>query len=283
MKTRHDDRYENDPTPSRIIAERYREVILEDDHEASLALIHYRGGLEEFSLGIEYCQSADPLDRELGARILAQLGWSDQTFLDESVDRLIVLLGDADLNVIAAAAFALGHRSVDRAIPHLLQHADHQDAYVRFGVVYGLSGSEDPNAIVALIKHTSDEDHDVRNWAVFGLGTQTECDSPAIREALWASLADADMEVRGEALVGLAKRKDPRSKDAILSEWEHDDIGILSLEAAEELGDPELLESLQEFQKSMNLDDDPCYRKQLLAAVTACEKGTGEIAKSGSC
>ena len=275
MKTRHDDRYENDPTPSRTIIELFRAVVRQEDREAHLALVHYRGGEEEFRLGIEYSQSADPLDRAVGAAVLAQLGWSDRTFLEETVDILIPLLDDPDPYVVHCAAVALGHRSHSRAIPHLIRHANHEDPLIRYGVVYGLSGHEDPDAIATLIGLTADEDHDVRNWAVFGIGSQIDSDSPSIRDALFAALKNADMEVRGEALVGLAKRKDPRAKNAILDEWKHDEISILSIEAAEELADPELLESLHKLQYSFDLEDDSYCRSRLIAAVTACENRSG--------
>lgn len=269
MKTRHNDSYENDPTPSRTVIERYRAVVRQEDAEASLTLVSYRGGEEEFLLGVEYCQSADPLDRAVGADVLAQLGWFDQTFLEESVDILIPLLDDSDPYVVYCAAVALGHRSHGRAIPYLIRHANHDDPLIRYGVVYGLCGHEDPDAIAALIGLTADEDHDVRNWAVFGIGSQIDADTPEIREALFAALKDADMEVRGEGLVGLAKRKDPRAKTAILDEWKLEEISILSIEAAEELGDPDLLESLHKLQYTFDLEEDSYCRSKLHAAVAA--------------
>ena len=65
---------------------------------------------------------------------------------------------------------------------------------------------------------------DCRNWATFALGALSELDSPAIREALAARLADADDEVRGEAIGGLAKRQDERAVDAILGELGKPDV-----------------------------------------------------------
>lgn len=276
MNTRHDDRYEDDPTPSRTAVERYRAVVRQDDAEANLALVHYRGGDEEFRLGLEYSQSADPLDRAVGADILAQLGWSDQTFLEETVDVLISLLADSDPYVVYCAATGLGHRADNRAIPHLVRLANHEDPLIRYGVVYGLSGREDPDAIASMIRLTADDDHDVRNWAVFGIGSQIDQDSPEIRDALWSALKDPDMEVRGDALVGLANRKDPRARAAILEEWKHDEISILSIEAAEELADPDLLESLHKLQYSFDIEQDSYCRSRLLGAVTACEGRLGD-------
>jgi len=275
MKERYDARYENDTTPSSEIAKRFREFIDDDDHDASLALISYRGGEEEFQLGRKYCLSDDPGDRAMGADILAQLGWGDQTFRDESIELLIPLLADSDDLVVRCAAVALGHRSAEAAIPHLVALAKHPCAKVRGGVVSGLLGQEDERAIDALIGLSKDECFDVRNWAVFGLGTQIEADSEAIRDALRASLSDADLEIRGEALVGLAKRKDPAIVSLLISEWEHDTVSMLSLEAATEVGDPRLMPHLRSIEDCLDLDDDPHFAGILEEAIKSCLGGEG--------
>jgi HEAT repeat protein len=271
MKALHDERYASDTTPSCDVVRKYREVIYEDDHDASLALVHYRGGEEEFMLGREYCSSEDPGDRATGADVLAQLGWADQTFRDESISILIPLLDDSDPYVVYCAAVALGHRSADSAIPALLRLIEHPDSLVRYGIVHGLSGQEDPDAIAGLIKLAADEDHDVRNWAVFGLGSQIEADSPEIREALRDALRDADHEIRGEALVGLAIRGDSAIVPELFNEWKNDDVSLLSIEAAEESQDPRLYHRLQQFTEILTLDDDPYFADRLAKAIAACK------------
>jgi hypothetical protein len=104
-----------------------------------LALLHYRGGADEFSLGVDYSRSEDAGNRATGAEILAQLGWSDRTYQDESVAILTRLLSDSDPYVIHRAAVGLGHRFAPSAIPYLLRLADHSDALVRYRVVLGLT------------------------------------------------------------------------------------------------------------------------------------------------
>lgn len=182
MKPRFDQALESDPTPSRISVERYRAA--PDKDTAPLALVHYRRGAEELQLGLDYSRSQDADDRIVGADILAQLGWSDQTYLRESVTRLIEMLDDPESSVISSAAVALGHRRDPIAIPHLLKLAAHPDAGVRHGLVFGLCGHEDADAIRTLISLAQDEDFDVRNWAVFALGSQIDTDTPEIRQAL---------------------------------------------------------------------------------------------------
>lgn len=271
MNTRFDERCESDTTPSCEIARHYRKAIYDDDRDVSLATLHYRGGEDEFRLGKDYSHSKDAGDRATGADILAQLGWSDHTYHDESVAVLTELLSDADPYVIYCAAVGLGHRSADSSIPELLKLTKHPDPLVRYGVVFGLLEHEDNRAIDALIEFTRDEDRDVRNWAVFGLGTQIERDSSEIRDALRQALSDSDHEIRGEALVGLAKRADPAIIPELLNEWRDNDVSILSIEAAEEVSDPCLFHRLNNFTEILTLDDDPNFKRQLESAIEACK------------
>lgn len=269
MKKRFHQGFENDATPSRIVAQRYRASVYGEGDVANLGLIHYRGGEEEFLLGCEYCASSDARDRACGADILAQLGWGDCTFREESITILIPLLQDSDSSVIYSAAVALGHRKAKSAIPALLQIAEHPDPEVRYGVVLGLTGQDDERSIDALIKLSADENYDVRNWAVFGLGAQIESDSPTIREALRRALKDSDHEIRGEALVGLAKRKDSDVVSELLKEWKDDSVSTLSLEAAAEIRDPRLLPRLRDFVRIFAPDDE-YFSNTLHDAITAC-------------
>lgn len=278
MKTRYVEQYENDTTPSadRVkLYREYREAILDEEPHVSLALVHYRGGDEEFTLARKYCESSDPLDRSTGADILAQLGWNDRTFLNESVQILISLLDDSDDGVVHSAAIGLGHRCDASAIPALLRFVGHENSLVRYGVVFGLSRLEDPRAIAALITLASDSDRDVRNWAVFGLGSQIDADSSEIRQALRRALSDSDHEIRGEALVGLARRKDSAIIPELFNEWRDDHVSILSIEAAEETKDPRLFNRLNQFTKILRLDEAPHFAKTLADAIAACKPKTG--------
>lgn len=271
---RHDERYEKDQTPSRVLVEARRAAFEQEETDASLAVVHFRGGRKELELGLAYARSDDPRDRAVGADVLAQLGWGDREFLDETVSQLIEMLADADAYVVYCAAVGLGHRADERAIPHLVKVANHPDPNVRYGVAFGLCGHDDMEAVAYLITLSSDPDRDVRSWAVFGLGTQIDADTPALREALFRATTDADSEVRGEALVGLARRHDPRTRDALLLEWQGDDIGILSLEAAQELQDPSLLPVLTDIHEGLDYAGDNRFEATMLAAMDACKNAT---------
>lgn len=262
-----DERYEDDPRLSREVVRVYREAWGQNGYDASLALVHYRGRKEELEIGLEYCRSSDPVDRVVGAEVLAQLGWSDCSFREEAVAVLIGLLSDTDERVIHSAATGLGHRDAPSSIPHLVRLAGHKSSEVRFGVVFGLCGQSDSAAIECLTRLAADCDVRVRSWAVFALGSQTEADTPELREALFQALNDDDLEVRGEALVGLASRHDARTKEALLSEWRKDEISALSLEAARELGDPSLLPNLEEIHKLFGDQGDDYFQKNLRDAL----------------
>jgi HEAT repeat protein len=267
---RHNPQRERDPTPSRGIVAAYRAAYGDEKADASLATVHYRGNREELEIGLEYSRSQDPKDRAVGADVLAQLGWSDRTFQDETVTELIWLLADEDANFLYCAAVGLGHRGDVRAVPHLVVLADHTDSQVRYGVAFGLLGHDDAAAIACLIRLTSGVDREVRSWAVFGLGSMTRADTLELREALFNALDDDDLEVRGEALVGLACRHDSRTREALLAEWEKDVISALSLEAAQELRDPALLPSLTEIHAQFGAEGDDDFKMKLKDAIKAC-------------
>jgi HEAT repeat protein len=150
----------------------------------------------------------------------------------------------------------------------------HADPQVRFGVAFGLSREEDPLAIQALIDLSSDEDDEVRDWATFALGTQTDLDSPQIREALFKRAVDPNdnSNAPGEGLVGLARRRHEQAFDLILRALQSGRAGTLVFEAAETLADPRLYRAL------IKLQDDPDYddyeRHRLEDAIAACTHPT---------
>lgn len=270
MKTHHDEGLENDNTSSRKAVEAHRVAKEEGEYSDHLTLVSYRGTQVELDLGLEYARSTDPLDREVGAEVLAQLGWSDHTFLEESVEALIHLLQDEDNGVIAAAGTALGHRGAPQAIPHLVALAENSDGKIRYAVVLGLLGHDDPRAIACLVHLAQDTDSDVRNWALFGLGAQIESDTPEIRDALFRGLSDPDNDARAEAQAGLAHRNDERVVDALIQEFQRDSIGNTSLEAAACIADARLRPGLLHIHEQVELEDD-IWTAALEDAIATCQ------------
>ena len=162
-------------------------------------------------------------DRAMAADILAQVAVGKETLRQEAADLLLPLFeSENNTDVLNSLAFAFAHLGDPRAIPRLIELSRHPDEALRYAVVNGLSNKADPRAIAALIILSSDTDLEVRNWATFGLGSLTEVDTPELRSALLARLDEAEDEIRGEALVGLARCGDLRIIPAFLKELESD-------------------------------------------------------------
>lgn len=260
-----------DPRPSAVLAE--AALLLEDDPRWKLVVVlHARGTAEEFHIALELSRSDNLHRRCLGADILGQLGWADQTFHDESVLRLIEMLKDSDEDVLNSAGIALGHRRDGRAIPALLNLMRHTSKEVRFGVVAGLTGHDDIRAIKALIELSRDPETEVRDWATFGFGSQSGLDTPAIRAALLDRMSDEDEDVRGEALAGLMERRDVRVADLVRTELQRGCAGPLVLQAAAELKDAALLPLLKQALERAPLDDG--YYLGLLEEAIAASNGS---------
>jgi HEAT repeat protein len=250
-----------------------------DEHAAwdAVATLHFRGTKEVFDAACQLCASDCPQERTLGANILGQLGIPDRSFPKGSVELLLTLLEvESDDDVLDATCIALGHLHDPNAIPPLARLKTHPSAKVRYAVVLGLLGFEDNLAIETLIELSRDQDDPVRDWATFGLGAQIDADTPQIREALFVRLSDVDEATRGEALVGLARRKDARIIEPLIKELARypDAEYTYSLEAAEEIADPRLLPVLTRLKKSVDLDDSPfdeAIRRCSQAAVTSTD------------
>jgi hypothetical protein len=176
----------------------------------------------------ELIKSADAKSRETAATILGQNGVKEKLVVGQCVDLLLGMIRqESDNGVLSSIAHAMGHLHDPRCIEVLLLLKQHPNADVRYAVVHGLSSYEDIRAIKALILLSADQDRDVRNWATFGIGSMVGTDIPEIREALIARLTEADDEIRGEALVGLAQRGDIRIVDPLLQEFKSDSPEVL--------------------------------------------------------
>jgi HEAT repeat protein len=260
-------------SPESLIAQALSHPLLEGDaYWHIVETLHLLGGTEVFAAACRLCASTDPVDRELGADILAQAYLDDPTLRDQAVRILIGLLEEeTNLDVVYSASIGLGHRGDARAIPALLRWAHHPDAAIRFGVVFGLLGQEDERAIQTLITLSRDDDEEVRDWATCGLGTLSQTDTPALRAALVARLSDPHDDTRAEALVGLARRGDERVVPYVLRELQSDCVGTLAVEAAKELAEPRLHAALVALQEWWDVDP-----RLLADALAACAAPTIE-------
>lgn len=257
----------------RSTEELIRDSLNKEDEEVAwepVVVLHYRATPEVLAAAERLCFSSVFKERVLGANILGQLGVPERAFPEECFHILAEMLGtEHDPLVLEAIGVAFGHLHDERAIPLLVPFSKHQDKDVRFGVVQGLSKHSDATAIAALIELTRDEDEDVRNWATFGLGTQLNTDTAEIRTALLERITDSHDETRGEALVGLARRKDRRVLEPIIEELSSGNVGLLALEAAETLGDPRLFPALLRLEHSWQGDQDK-HTETLRDALRSC-------------
>lgn len=246
-----------------------------DDEEAYWELIrtlHGRGTEIEFKIASDLTRSHDAIRRQIGADILGQLGWGNQAFREESISLLIGLLSDQVEDVIASAAFSLGHRKSLEAIEPLRKHLKHLNPRVRFGVAFGLIGLDDLSAIEGLIILSNDTDYDVRNWATFGLGSQCDIDTGELREALINRSEDPDPEIRGEALIGLARRKDAKVIDKVKKELDGEFFGGWAISAAELYPQKSYIPLLLSLSKKLGSEDSEYFMKDIKSALTACEE-----------
>ncbi|MGP0063209.1 MAG: hypothetical protein ACLQGP_06345 [Isosphaeraceae bacterium] len=229
-------------------------------------VLHGRGTQEVLDEAARLCRSFCIVERSLGAEILAQLGAPGRTFPEECVRLLLDLLSqEREPEVLRSTLVALGHYRTPEVVVRISRFRRHKDGRVRDGVVFALLESVDPRAIDALIKLTTDEDPHVRDWATFGLGTQVDLDMPVIREALAARLYDADADTRGEAMLGLVRRGDPRVLPALHRSLDTDSISTMAIEAAFKVGAPDLHPQLVALQGRWDVD------KNLLEdAIRAC-------------
>lgn len=257
-------------TTAQIIAA-YIESQDNDDATNSLLTVHYRGGQEEFQSGMRLLASTDPCERAVGADVLAQLGWQDRTYLDESVDALLCVLGDPEDSVVESVIFALGHRGSPRAIDLLLPFAKHPTADLRYAAVHGLMPHDTPRVVEAMINLSRDSDPDVRNWATFTLARQFESDSLSLRSALEERLAESDPEIHGEALLGLAARRHVGLAPQILRELHGDFQGDWAVEAAGLLGDAQFITALRELERRLTQENAVYFLGSVRAAIAACE------------
>jgi HEAT repeat protein len=210
-----------------------------------VSALHCRGSREVLEAARQLCQSESAPERELGVTILGQLGVPSRSFPEECFDCLQAMLRtESDPDTLQAIAIAFANLKNPRCVQLLLPFKSHPSDIVRWGVANGLSGHDDPEAIQALIELSCDEDEEIRDWATFGLGSLTEADTEEIRAALWARLDDPCPDAHAEAMVGLARRKDPRIFARLERELAEEDVDITAIDAAEELGDSRLISAL---------------------------------------
>jgi HEAT repeat protein len=137
-------------------------------------------------------------------------------------------------------------------------------------VAVGLCGHDELDAIAGLIVLSRDTDDATRDWATFGLAQQTALDTPALRDALAARLTDTDPEIRGEAMIGLASRKDERAATAIEAALRGPFYGDWPLEAVEHLAKPGWIPLIELHHQNADPEDARRFASSFDKALKAC-------------
>jgi hypothetical protein len=189
----------------------------------------------------------------------------------EVVSKLIAMLGSDQVpEVLDAVIQALGVAWTEEANLAAMAYANHASDDVRLAVACAIPGGLETRPAIeqvaaVLIELSADTVAEIRDWATFGLGTQLSIDGADIRAALWARIDDPDGDTRDEALVGLARRRDYRIFDTLVSRLREPSVGRLAFEAAEFLTDSRLMPDLRAW--ADRLPDDDFVR----AALRACD------------
>ncbi|MFJ9810207.1 ankyrin repeat domain-containing protein [Streptomyces sp. NPDC101158] len=228
----------------------------QDDWTTAVAALADRADEHTFVTAAAWCADPDPLRRALGARVLAAL--TDWTGSAVPVLRRLAAEcapdGPARQDAPEPAlsvAIALGRCGDAGAVGELLGLAGHPAAEVRQQVAAALAGlvpAGHPQAARVLVTLSRDAEARVRDWAALALGELPD-DTPLVREALAARLADPDPETAAEAARGLAIRQDPRAVEVlarILADSAPDDPAReTALAALEHLRDPRVRTRLE--------------------------------------
>ena len=251
-------------------------TLAEDDEAGWAAVVALLGQDVEPVLQrtLVWTTSAVPNERRRAADLLGQLGGARAaaSLRSHCADALLQMVAtEVEGSVLSSIGTALGHLHDARAVKAMEPFAAHASEDVRLGVVLALSVHE--AGVDRLIQLSADPDLDVRNWATFALGSQLEVDTPALRDALFARLEEADLELRGEALLGLALRKDPRVIEPLRRELTSGIITVLAIEAAQRLGDSQFASVLRAELDAAPATAPQHWRNALEEAVLELEGG----------
>jgi len=256
----------------------------EDERSAIMRSLHGRTDRPSFEAVCAYARSSDARERTAGLDVLGQIGYrAGRPFREETLPVILGCCEDDRPDVLNSAIVALGHLADLRGLPAVLRAATNPSGQVRFAAAVALPAvAGDPpagEAVAALIGLTADPDPEVRDWATMGLSS-TRADSAAVRGALAARLTDQEGDTAGEALLGLAERKDPGALAPLLAWLDNGHPGNLVVKAAAALGAAEALPALLRLQGE-DWQDSDCRPSALGAAIAACSPQAAPVPGAG--
>lgn len=252
-----------------------------DESWKAISELQMRGSPETLALARKLAKSRNCRKRALGLYMASQLRQrkkgvsfgSIEYALEDTQEMLLAGLRDTRSEVLCAAISGFGHRPHPLALPELIKFPSSPDQKIRFKVAVALGRYSEADSIETLLRLAKDDSDAVRDWATFGIGTLQDVDNPKIRDLLWTNLQDMDQDVRGEALVGLAIRKDERIIPVLLERLDANCRGY-ELNPSESVASPLLLERLITIKDSVaNANEiDSYWYRCLLDAIDACSK-----------
>jgi len=168
--------------PLEVLLRLARREVEGDDGDVALpalSALHRRPSQEVFDRAAVLVCDDDATQRELGVRILRELGDQQpdgrRPFGEQTVCLIRVRLGvETDPAVTGWLVSALGYHRGRQALPEVVALAGHPDVRVRFHVAAALPGLVDldevePEAAEALIRLCHDDDADTRYYALYAV------------------------------------------------------------------------------------------------------------------
>jgi HEAT repeats len=144
-----------------------------------LVALHERPTEEVFDTAADLLSADEPTERELGARVLRELGPYDDAgrrpFAARAVAELVDRLSkESDPRVLGWVISALGYNCAREALQRVLLFADNPSWRVRFAVAAALPSLVDPeriepDALAVLLRLCRDDDADTRFYALYAL------------------------------------------------------------------------------------------------------------------
>ncbi len=247
----------------------------EDIYTDYIFELRKRGNSEILNLIRDLVYSKDAIYREIAGGILSQFAYKTKSFKGERIYLLGRLLDDKNEDVISSAIYGFGHIKATLYGDKLASFATSKSLDIKRALAFALGGYENKKAIEALILLMNDDDFDTRNWATFSLAQICESDTPAIRDTLYKNLNDIESEVRGEALLGLATRKDTRVINAILEDLQSDFYGSWIFSAIVKMPDKRYLQYFDKYINSLHEED----RKAFDLDIKEAREALREVAK----
>jgi HEAT repeat protein len=250
----------------------------DDLFAAVIGFIAEVGPESALSAAQEWLASGDVEAAEVGLDVLGALAERDAALWPVVLEQAERFAENGEAHVRLSAALALGWKADSRALELWLRFARDESADVRqraMAVLPSQFDQEMPDARVvsALLAGLEDAEPDVRDWAAMALGL-VAVDTTEVREALLRHLDDDGANTAGEAAVSLAILGDERVLP-VLREWlVREDVGDLWVEAAGELGDPQLLPLLEQLrEEGWEADEDVTRPHVLAVAIERCRSG----------